>query len=57
VRDGQLLRRTLRREFITDDELNARIRQEGVEDLATVKRVSLEPDGEMNLIRREPGGR
>lgn len=53
VRDGKLLRRNMRRELITDEELNAKIRQEGVEDLATVKRMYLEADGEMSLIRND----
>lgn len=50
VRDGKLQRRNMRREFITDEEVKAKIRQEGVEDLATVKRVYLEADGEMSVI-------
>lgn len=53
VRDGKLLRRNMRRELITDEELNAKIRREGVEDIATVKRMYLEADGEMSLIRRD----
>lgn len=53
VRDGKLLRRNMRREFITDEELNAKIRHEGVEDVATVKRMYLEADGEMSLIRQD----
>ena len=53
VRDGKRLRRNMRREFITDEELNAKIRQEGVEDVATVKRLYLEADGEMSLIRQD----
>ena len=53
VRDGKLLRRNMRREFITDQELNAKIRHEGVEDVATVKRRYLEADGEMSLIRND----
>jgi uncharacterized membrane protein YcaP (DUF421 family) len=53
VRDGKLLRRNMRREFITDEELNAKIRQEGVEDIATVKRIDLKTDGEMSLIRQD----
>lgn len=53
VRDGKMLRRNMRREFITDEELNAKIRHEGVDDLATVKRMYLEADGEMSLIRQD----
>ena len=53
VRDGKLQRRNMRRELITDEELNAKIRHEGVYDLADVKRMYLEADGEMSLIRRD----
>jgi len=53
VRDGKMLRRNMRREFITDQELNAKIRQQGVEDITEVKRMYLEADGEMSLIKQE----
>jgi uncharacterized membrane protein YcaP (DUF421 family) len=53
VRDGKMLRRNMRRELITDQELGAKIRQEGVEDIAMVKWMYLEADGEMSLIRQE----
>ncbi|MDP2367168.1 DUF421 domain-containing protein [Rhodoferax sp.] len=53
VRDGKLLRRNMRREFITDEEWNAKIRHEGVDDIGTVKRMYLEADGEMSLIRQD----
>jgi len=53
VRDGKLLRRNMRRELITDEEVNAKIRQEGVDDIADVKRMYLEGDGEMSLIRQD----
>jgi uncharacterized membrane protein YcaP (DUF421 family) len=43
----------MRRELITDQELGAKIRQEGVEDIAMVKWMYLEADGEMSLIRQE----
>lgn len=56
VRDGKLQRRNMRREFITDEELDAKIRQEGVEDLANVKLMYLEADGEMSLIRKNAPG-
>ena len=54
VRDGKRLRKNMRREFITDEELDAKMRQEGVDDIASVKRMYLEGDGEMSLIRQEP---
>ena len=52
VRDGKLLRRNMRRELITDEALKAKFRQEGVEDISTIKRMYLEADGEMSLIRQ-----
>jgi uncharacterized membrane protein YcaP (DUF421 family) len=55
VRDGRMLRRNMRREFITDQELAAKIRQEGVDDIALVKRMYLEGDGEISLIKQEAG--
>ncbi len=51
VRDGRLLRRNMRREFITEEELWARLREQGVEDLAQVKAAYLEPDGNVSVIR------
>lgn len=53
VRDGKIQRRNMRREFITDQELHAKIRQQGVDDIRTVKRMYLEADGEMSLIQQE----
>ena len=53
VRDGKRLRRNMRRELITDEELDAKIRQEGVTDIASVKRMYLEADGEMSLIQQD----
>jgi uncharacterized membrane protein YcaP (DUF421 family) len=53
VRDGKLQRKNMRREFITDEELNAKIRHEGVDELSAVKRMYLEADGDMSLIRKD----
>ena len=50
VRNGRLLPRNLRREFITKEELMSQIRQQGVEDLAHVKRAYLEGDGRISVI-------
>lgn len=56
-KDGILRRRTLRREFITDEELAAKIRQAGHEDLSEVRAVYLEANGEISVIERsdKPG--
>ncbi len=51
VRDGRKMRRNMRREFISDEELMSKVRGEGLEDLSKVRRMYLESDGEISLIR------
>jgi uncharacterized membrane protein YcaP (DUF421 family) len=51
VKDGRRNRRNMRREFISDAELMSKVREEGLEDLALVKAMYLESDGEISLIR------
>src|SRR4051812_6060024 len=50
VENGRMLRRNMRREFITVDELMAKVRQEGHKDLSGIERMYLEPDGEISVI-------
>lgn len=53
VRNGRLLLRNMRREFITEEELWAQLRKEGIEHLSQVKAAYLEPDGNFSVIRNE----
>ena len=52
VAEGKLLRRNLRKEFITQDELMAKLREQGVEKLEDVKAATMESDGEISVIKR-----
>ena len=52
VRNGRKNRRNMRREFISDAELMSKVREQGLEDLAGVKVMYLESDGEISLIRQ-----
>jgi uncharacterized membrane protein YcaP (DUF421 family) len=52
VVDGRMIRRNMRREFITEEELMSKVRDHGLEDLARVKVMYLEADGEITLIKR-----
>ena len=52
VKNGQMLRRNMRREFITEEELWRKLREEGVESLDQVKNMHLEPDGNFSVIKR-----
>jgi uncharacterized membrane protein YcaP (DUF421 family) len=51
VKDGRMLKRNMRREFITDDELWSHLRMDGVESLAQVRTVYLESDGGFSVIK------
>jgi uncharacterized membrane protein YcaP (DUF421 family) len=51
IRHGRLLRRNLRREMITEEELGSQLRQNGVEGINDVKQAMLEPDGHLSVIR------
>jgi uncharacterized membrane protein YcaP (DUF421 family) len=53
VRDGKLLRRNLRREFITVEELHEKLREAGFERLDQVRLMYMESDGEISVIKRE----
>lgn len=52
IRDGKVLQRNLRREFISMDELQAKLREHGISDLSEVRRAYMESDGTVSVIRR-----
>jgi len=54
VRNGRLLRHNLRKEFLTEDEVTAQLREKGIEDLAQVKQACMESDGQISVIKNEP---
>lgn len=54
VRDGVMAKRSLRREYITVNELLAELRQHGVEDVSEVHRAYIEADGNISVLKREP---
>ena len=56
VRDGEILPRNLRREFMTEDELRAQLRLQGVEEVRDVAHAYIEHDGRMSVIRKEGPG-
>lgn len=52
VKNGQIQYYSLRRQFMTEAELMAKLREHGVEKLAEVKRAYLESGGSITVIRR-----
>jgi uncharacterized membrane protein YcaP (DUF421 family) len=51
VSHGLLQRRNLRREFITREELDEKLREQGIEQISEVKAAYLEGDGQISVIR------
>jgi uncharacterized membrane protein YcaP (DUF421 family) len=54
VKDGRVLGENLRRELITEDELLAAIRRQGIGHIEECSEVILETSGTISAIQREP---
>jgi uncharacterized membrane protein YcaP (DUF421 family) len=52
IDNGRLLRKNMRREMITEEELMAILRKEGIDDLSVVRSACLEADGEISLVKK-----
>jgi uncharacterized membrane protein YcaP (DUF421 family) len=52
VKDGRVQRRNLRSEMLTIGDLKEQLREQGVSELAQVKRCYLEADGRLSVIRQ-----
>ncbi len=53
VDKGKMLRGNMRREFLTEQELMAQLREEGIEDISKVKAAHIEGDGNISVITYE----
>lgn len=51
IRRGTLLRRNMRREYLTEEELMGHLRQEGITSLADVRTACIESDGRISVVR------
>jgi uncharacterized membrane protein YcaP (DUF421 family) len=51
VRNGKLLRRNMRKELITEDELMSQLREQGVDDPSKVKEAYMESDGQFSVVQ------
>jgi uncharacterized membrane protein YcaP (DUF421 family) len=52
IENGEVLRRNMRQELVTMDELLSRLREEGVEGPAGVKRAFIEADGNISVKKK-----
>ena len=55
VKDGRMLRRNMKRELITEEELMSQLRQQGVGDLSEGESARLEGDGRVSVVKKESG--
>ena len=53
VKDGKLLRKNMRRELVTEEELMGQLRQQGIDKLSKVKKAYIESDGRISVIEDE----
>jgi uncharacterized membrane protein YcaP (DUF421 family) len=53
IRDGRMIRRNMRKEFITDEELMAQLRKQGVERAEDVKEAYIEGDGRISVVKND----
>jgi uncharacterized membrane protein YcaP (DUF421 family) len=53
IENGEVLRRNMRQELVTMDELLARLREEGVEGPAEVARAFMEADGNISVKKKD----
>lgn len=56
VRHGRINRRAMKREMITREELDGKLREQGVEDIAEVRIARLESDGTLSVFKKKRDG-
>jgi uncharacterized membrane protein YcaP (DUF421 family) len=56
VENGKMLRRNMRKELITADELMTEIRKEGFDKLEDIEKAYMEGDGNISIIPKERNG-
>lgn len=50
IRDGKFLRRNMRREFLTEEELLSHLREQGIDDITHVKVAYVEDEGKVTAV-------
>lgn len=57
IRDGRLLRRNMRKEYVTAEELLAEARKQGIDDLTKIKEAYVEGDGSISIVPMGTAGK
>jgi uncharacterized membrane protein YcaP (DUF421 family) len=53
IKDGRWIRRNLKKEWITTEEVQAKLREHGVDDIAKVRLACLESNGELTVVQAD----
>lgn len=53
IKNGRMLRRNMRQELITEDELMMQLRQQGLDEVSEVKEAYIESDGRISVIKHK----
>lgn len=53
ILDGKMIRKNMRAELVTEEELMAQLRENGIEHCSEVRRACMEADGMISIIRKE----
>lgn len=53
VKNGKLLRRNMRREYLTEEELMEHLRKEGIDNLNDVKAAYVEGEGHITVVPKK----
>ena len=51
IKDGKWVRRNLKSQWITTEEVLSKLRERGIEDIGQVRVATLEPDGELGVLK------
>jgi uncharacterized membrane protein YcaP (DUF421 family) len=52
IQDGRILHRNLKHEYVTEDELKSKLREQGVKEVSEVAEAHMESDGTVSVIKR-----
>lgn len=52
IRNGKMLKRPMRREYLTEEELVEHLRIQGIEDISKIKKAFIESDGSISVLKK-----
>jgi uncharacterized membrane protein YcaP (DUF421 family) len=53
IKNGQMIRRNMRKELITEADLKGQLREQGISDICKVKEGYIESDGRISVVERK----